>query len=264
MTEPDRGRIDGEVERTIRRRRMTRAFTPEPLGRDLIDRLLDSARRAPSAGNCQATGFVLLDRPEQVRRYWDTTLPPERRVGFRWPQLLDAPVLVIVTTEPERYPARYREPDKAASNRGSIDRWPVPYWWVDAGAVAQNLLLLAVEQGLGACLFGPFDHEPALRNEFGLDPAQRLVATVALGHRARAGDARATRTIGGAATATAGRSGDPTGSGYTVSRRLRTAARSSGRGELNSMASPVRGCSNRSSAAWRNGRSIARPSPAPP
>ncbi|MDH3301039.1 MAG: nitroreductase family protein [Acidimicrobiia bacterium] len=171
------------VEQAIRRRRMIRSFAPEPLDPDLVSRLLDTARRAPSAGNCQAAGFILLDTPELIARYWDTTLPPPRRDGFRWQQLLDAPVLAIVTTEPDRYPARYTEPDKVASGRTSPDRWPVPYWWVDAGAVAQNLLLLAVEEGLGACLFGPFDHEAALKEEFGVDPSLRLVATIALGHR---------------------------------------------------------------------------------
>lgn len=180
------GKVSDEihpVDQAIRRRRMTRAFTAEPLDPGLVTRLLDTSRRAPSAGNCQAAGFVLLDTPDLVSRYWDTTLPPARRATFRWPRLLHAPVLVVVTTEPERYPRRYREPDKAAAGRGSLDRWPVPYWWVDAGAVAQNLLLLAVEEGLGACLFGPFDHESALKSEFGLDTGLRLVATIALGHR---------------------------------------------------------------------------------
>lgn len=170
------------VEQAIRRRQMTRSFAPDPLDPELVLRLLDIARRAPSAGNCQAAGFILLDTPELVARYWNTTLPPKRREGFRWQHLLSAPVLAIVTTEPERYPARYSQPDKVATGRGSADRWPVPYWWVDAGAVAQNLLLLAVEEDLGACLFGPFDHEEALKEEFGIGPSHRLVATIALGH----------------------------------------------------------------------------------
>ncbi len=177
------------VDLAIRRRRMTRSFAPDLLDPDLVIRMLDTARRAPSAGNCQAAGFVLLDTPELVGRYWDTTLPPERRAGFRWQRLLNAPVLVIVTTEPGRYPARYAEPDKAATGRDSADRWPVPYWWVDAGAVTQNLLLLAVEKGIGACLFGPFDHEPALKEEFGIGPSHRLVATIALGHHSDEGSA---------------------------------------------------------------------------
>lgn len=168
---------------TIAARRMVRAFSPDPLPAGLVDELLDLARRAPSAGNCQPVTFVVLDTPELTARYWNTTLAGTRRSSFRWQRLLDAPVLVLVATEPQRYLDRYREPDKVQSGRTEFDRWPVPYWWVDAGAVAQNLLLLAVEEGLGACLFGPFDHEEALKAEFGVDPSYRLVATIALGHR---------------------------------------------------------------------------------
>ncbi len=174
-----------ELTEAMARRRMVRNFTAEPIPPARLDGLLDRARRAPSAGNTQAVGFVVLDDPTATSRYWDVTLPEPRRTGFRWQGLLAAPALVVVTTRPEAYPARYAEPDKAATGRGSgLDRWPVPYWWVDAGAVIQNLLLLAVDDGLGACLFGPFDHEPALREVFGLAPSTRLVATIALGHPA--------------------------------------------------------------------------------
>lgn len=172
-----------ELRRAIGARRMVREFEPGPLDPGVVDELLDRARRAPSAGNTSATRFVVLDRPELVAAYWDVTLPEgPARQRFRWQGLLRAPALVLVATDPERYLARYREPDKARSGRGaSKDRWPVPYWWVDAGAVVQNLLLLVVEAGLGACLFGPFDHEPALRERFDLDPDLRLVATIAIG-----------------------------------------------------------------------------------
>ncbi len=171
-----------ELTTALARRRMVRDFDPSPLPRPELDDLLDRARRAPSAGNTQAAGFIVLDEPTETARYWDVTLPAERRAGFRWQGLLQAPVLVVLTTRPEAYLRRYAEDDKAASGRGGDEgRWPVPYWWVDAGAVAQNVLLLAVDRGWGACLFGPFDHEPALRHEFGLDEDLRLVATIALG-----------------------------------------------------------------------------------
>lgn len=161
---------------------MTRAFAPDPIPRSQLDQLLDLARRGPSAGNTQATRFVVLDRRELVDRYWDVTLPPPKRAGFRWRQLLDAPVLVLVTTDPGHYLARYSEPDKAATGRGdSTDRWPIPYWFMDAGAVVQNLLLALTEAGLGACLFGPFDHEDAVKRGFDLEPSTRIVATGAIG-----------------------------------------------------------------------------------
>jgi nitroreductase len=166
----------------LRHRRMTRSFRSEALPADELDRVLDLARRAPAAGNTAAVAFLVLDEPDDVARYWDTTLPPERRAGFRWQGLLRAPVLVLLLTRPDAYVSRYAEPDKARTGLGaSADDWPVPYWWVDAGMAAQNLLLLAADRGWGACLFGPFDHEPALHQVFGLPAGVRTVATIALG-----------------------------------------------------------------------------------
>jgi nitroreductase len=171
-----------ELTTALAKRRMVRAFESIPLPATEVDDVLDLARRAPSAGNTQAVGFVVLDQPEATARYWETTLPGERRDGFRWQGLLVAPVLVLVTVQPDAYLTRYRQDDKAATGLGaSREAWPVPYWWVDAGAVIQNLLLLAVDRGWGACLFGPFDHEPDLSRVLAVDDGTRLVATIALG-----------------------------------------------------------------------------------
>lgn len=174
-----------ELRDAIVARRMVRAFEPRPVDPAVVDDLCDLARRAPSAGNTRATSFVVLEGPEQVARYWDASLPPERRATFRWPGLLTAPVLVVVVTDPEAYPRRYAEADKAATGRGTgTEAWPVPYWWVDAGAAVEHLLLGAVDAELGACLFGAFDHEPAVAAALGVPEGHRLVATIALGHPA--------------------------------------------------------------------------------
>lgn len=164
---------------------MVRAFGPDPVDPVVVTELCDLARRAPSAGNSQGTAFLVLDEPDARERYWDATLPPRRRSGFRWPGLRAAPVLVLVAVRPDAYLDRYGEPDKASTGLGdATDRWPVPYWWVDAGAAAEHLLLGAVDHGLGASLFGLFDHEPAIAAEFGVPDGWRLVATIALGHPA--------------------------------------------------------------------------------
>lgn len=162
---------------------MVRSFTSEPVDPDVVVRLVDLARRAPSAGNTQAVDVVVLAAPEARRRYWDLTLAQSRRASFRWPGLLVAPVLLLVVVDPEAYVARYGEPDKAGTGLGAgTEAWPVPYWWVDAGAAAQHLLLGAVDAGLGACLFGPFSHEAAVAEAFGVPSGRRIVATIALGH----------------------------------------------------------------------------------
>ena len=68
-----------ELRDAIAARRMVRAFEPRPVDPSLIDQLCDLARRAPSAGNTRATSFVVLEGPDQVGRYWDASLPAERR-----------------------------------------------------------------------------------------------------------------------------------------------------------------------------------------
>ncbi len=168
---------------------MVRNFTEAPVPAEVVDQLCDLARRAPSAGNTQATSFLVLDDAPGVARYWDVTIPVDRREGFRWPGLLAAPVLILVLVRPTAYVERYAEGDKAAAARplglgDEVGAWPVPYWWVDAGAAAEHLLLGAVDAGLGACLFGAFDHEAVVAETFCLPGDQRLVATIAMGHPA--------------------------------------------------------------------------------
>ncbi len=171
------------VSAAIRARHMVRAFTDEAVDPALVDELIDLARRAPSAGKSQALDVVVLDRPVDVDRYWTTTMTAQTRGRFRWQGLLDAPVMLIVCVRPTAYTERYAEADKARAGLGdATDAWPVPYWWVDAGAAIEHILLAAVARGLGACEFGVFDHEPAVRAEFGIPDDRRIVATVALGH----------------------------------------------------------------------------------
>jgi len=172
-----------ELSEARRRRRMVRAFGPDAVDPAVVDALLDGARRAPSAGNTQAVRFLVLDTPEAVAGYWDLTLPPERREGFAWPGLLVAPVLVVVLVDPGAYVARYAEPDKAATGLGrDAGEWTVPYWWVDAGAAIQDLLLGLVDAGLGGCLFGLFHHEETVLRAHGVPDGWRAAGTVALGH----------------------------------------------------------------------------------
>jgi nitroreductase len=167
---------------------MVRAFGPDPaapaaVAPSVVDALLDAARRAPSAGHSQGVRFLVLDTPAAVAGYWDLTLPAPRRDGFAWPGLLVAPVLVVVLVDPGAYVARYAEADKAATGLGAGEEaWSVPYWWVDAGAVVQNLLLAVVDAGLGACLFGLFAHEEAVLRAHDVPAGWRAVGTVALGH----------------------------------------------------------------------------------
>lgn len=184
MAEPGlRHDVSGRpLDRTIRSRRMVRSFTTNPIDEDVIDDILDLARRAPSAGNIAAVEYLVLDTPETVATYWSTTMSEDRRATFRWQGLFRAPVLVVLVTRPLAYVQRYAETDKARARLGSSTAaWRQPFWWIDAGMVAQNLLLTVNDRGLGACLFGLFDHENEVKATFAVPSDRRLVCTIAIG-----------------------------------------------------------------------------------
>ncbi|MFL6204668.1 MAG: nitroreductase family protein [Acidimicrobiales bacterium] len=174
-----------ELRDAVRRRRMVRAFTDAPVEPEVVEGLIDLARRAPSAGNSQGVAWVVLSGPEETARYWDVALPEGKREGFGFPGLVSAPVLVLALVRAGTWIERYAEPDKAAHGLGRDEAaWPVPYWWVDGGMAVEHVLLGAVDVGLGACFFGLFDHEPAVFAALGVPDGWRALGTIALGHPA--------------------------------------------------------------------------------
>ena len=183
-----------EFEQAVRRRRMVRSFTAEPVTPGMVDEICDLARRAPTAGNTAGIEFLVLEG-DGTAGYWGVTLPSEHRDGFAWPGLLAAPVLVVVWTNVGEYLRRYREPDKRHTGLGAGEEaWPVPYWFVDGGAAVMTMLLAAQDRGLGAVFFGMFGHEQAVRRRFNVPTDRRGVGTIAIGHPAS--DDRPSRSAG--------------------------------------------------------------------
>jgi nitroreductase len=160
---------------------MTRSFTAEPIDEAVIERMVDLATRAPSAGKSQGWHLIVLSGDE-ARRFWDISFPPERREGFLFPGLFEAPVLAIPLADPDAYVNRYAEPDKAHTGLGaSADAWPTPYWTVDASMSVMTLLLAAEDEGLGALFFGIFSNEDAIRSELRIPDAMQILGVIALG-----------------------------------------------------------------------------------
>ena len=102
----------------VRRRKMVRNYTDDPVDPAVVDRALANAVRAPSAGFSQGWGFLVLDTPDDVRRYWAATAddlddPDEWLSG-----MMRAPVVIVPCSSKAAYLGRYAEPDKGWTDRG--------------------------------------------------------------------------------------------------------------------------------------------------
>lgn len=165
----------------VRTRTMTRAFDPTPVDRDLLESLVDSATRSPSAGKAQGFDLVVFEGADTAR-FWDVTLPPSERENFAWPRLLDAPVIALVCANPQAYLERYGEADKARTGLGeSTSNWPAPYWTIDASFATMTLMYAAHDAGLGSLFFAIVRGADEIRRECAIPEHVEILGALALG-----------------------------------------------------------------------------------
>jgi nitroreductase len=153
---------------TILRRRSIRKFAAQPVGREQLEKLLEAARWAPSAGNLQPWVFVVVTSP-QVRAELAAAAFGQRFVE-------EAPAVLAVVAAPPK--------DSPYGRRGRE-----LYCLQDTAAAVQNVLLTACELGLGTCWVGAFDEQAAAR-ALGLAAGERPVALVPVGVPAQEGRSR--------------------------------------------------------------------------
>lgn len=176
-------RHDGgmEFQTVVNRRRMIRRYSAQPVAKDSVDRMLRNAVRAPNAGFTQGWAFLVLDRPDDVARFWTATTPGP--ADSRWlVGMRGAPVIIVPLSSKAAYVRRYAESDKGWP-ADEEPRWSVPYWHVDAGMAALLILQTAVDEQLGGCFFGlPPDRVGAFRAEFEIPDEYTPVGAVTIGH----------------------------------------------------------------------------------
>src|ERR671936_1857633 len=170
-----------DFQELLRRRRMVRAYEPKPIPPETLARITGTIRRAPSAGYSQGQRLVVVTDPGMRRRIADVAGEDYYvEHGFaRW--ISGAAALIVVCAREEDYHERYRQPDKL-DEAGTEIEWPVPYWYVDAGKAAMLVLLAAVDEGLGAGVFGvPARAMQQVREALGLPADVGLVEIVTVG-----------------------------------------------------------------------------------
>jgi nitroreductase len=167
----------------VRRRRMVRNYdASRPVAADVVDRLLDYAVRAPSAGFSQGWGFLVLTEEADRELFWTASSP---EVTTSWSDgMRRAPLIIVPHSNRSVYLERYAERDKGWTDRDAA-RWPAPYWDIDAGFASLLMLLGAVDAGLGACFFGiPPERIAAYREAFGVPPEFAPIGAITVGYPA--------------------------------------------------------------------------------
>jgi len=170
----------------VDRRRMTRSYSTDPVDRAVVDRALRNAVRAPSAGFSQGWAFLVLDTPDDVRRYWEASADTEHPDAWL-DGMMRAPVIVIPCSSKKAYLDRYAEPDKGWTDRDEA-RWPQPFWDLDTAMASMLILQTVVDEGLGALFFGiPPEADAAVREAFGIPDDHDPVGAITIGHPAPGG-----------------------------------------------------------------------------
>jgi nitroreductase len=158
----------------IKKRRSVRAYTSEEVSEEDVERLIEAAMWAPSAGNIQPWEFVIVRNAETKRRLSDAAL----HQTF----IEEAPVVIVVCA------------DVARSSWGYGSRGSNLYCLQDTAAATENMLLAAQALELATCWVGAF-HEDEVAKVVNTPRNVRPVAIVPVGRPTKKPNAPPKRPI---------------------------------------------------------------------
>ena len=154
---------DKKIYETIVGRRTIRKFRQEPVPRDVLERLVDVARLAPSAANLQPLEYVVVDAAGPRAEVfpclkWAAYIAPAGDPGPG-----EEPTAYVVTLANTKIREKMFE--------------------YDIGAAMENMILAALEEGLGSCWMLSIDRDK-LRSILGVPENYRIDSVLALGYPA--------------------------------------------------------------------------------
>jgi len=148
--------LDGyrlDVFEAIKTRRSIRRYRKEPIPEEVLLKVLEAGRWAPSAKNSQLWNFIVL-KDEEIKRKIAEVFPSGRF-------LADAACGIAVVTDPK-------------TSNHAVE---------DGAAAAQNMLLAAHALGLGACWLGVYGgvYEEKIKEILNVPKEKFLVSIISLG-----------------------------------------------------------------------------------
>ncbi len=128
-----------ETEECILTRRSIRKFKNVKVDMEKIGKILEAGRAAPSSGNLQNWRFIIVDDEDKKKAIADAC--------FQQHWIATAPIIIVICSKP------------LAVKRYYGIRGERLYSVQNCAAVAENMLLMANDQGLGACWVSAFEED---------------------------------------------------------------------------------------------------------
>jgi nitroreductase len=163
-----------DVLEAIKGRRSIRAFKNQEVSAEIVEKLIDAARWAPSAGNIQPWEFIVVRDPKIKRGLV--------KAALNQTFIEEAPVVIVVCADEDR------------SFQGYGARGKTLYCIQDTAAAIQNIHLAAYSLGLGTCWIGAFREEEA-REVLKVPKGVRPLAIIPVGYPAESPPPRKRRPI---------------------------------------------------------------------
>jgi nitroreductase len=149
------------------RRRSVRRFKDRPVPYEALEKCVEAARLAPSGRNHQVCEYLIVDEAAALAAVFDniggSVKSPPDKGGPRPEQRAKAYIIVLVNKAMEGNPSRRR------------------ITLLDAGMAVENIMLVALEQGLGACPVLMFN-EANLRQALGVPEEYDIALVIVMGY----------------------------------------------------------------------------------
>ena len=152
----------------IKERRSIRRYKPCKVEHEVIEKLIDCGRWAPSWNNCKAVRYTVIEKEEELQTIAHTLVAPENVHIVE-----NAPLLIALSIVKKR--SGYERDGFTSTAKGAT--WEM----FDTGIACQNICLGATELGLGTVIMASFD-EDGISKFIDLPEDELIIALIACGY----------------------------------------------------------------------------------
>jgi nitroreductase len=142
----------------VKKRRSHRMYKTDMPDDESIERILESARLAPTWANMQGMHYVIVKDPDKVNAVWKAVNQKQKFV--------EAPIFIVGIIK-----------ENGSGKNGNGEK----YYPVDFGICFEHIILAATAENLATCWIGLFD-ENQIKKELGIPNKYRVLGLTPLGY----------------------------------------------------------------------------------